>query len=67
MQARKSVRIMRATTASPATMQHLVIWHKKSGGGPGRNDAEERRPARAVPKRDLPLINIESQRDCPAH
>ena len=36
---------------------------KKSGGGPGRNDAEERRSARAVPS----LVNIQSQRDCPAH
>jgi hypothetical protein len=36
------------------------LAQKKAEAAPGRNDAEERRPARAVPKRDLPLINIES-------
>ena len=40
---------------------------KKERRRPGRNDAEERRSARAVPERDLPLVNIQSQRDCPAH
>ena len=62
MQARKyRNEIMGPPLLSPATVQSsLVIWHKKTEAAPGRNDAEERRPARAVPKRDLPLINIES-------
>ena len=40
---------------------------KKERRRPGSQHAEEHRSARAAPKRDLPLINIESQRDCTAH
>ena len=62
MQARKYLNeIMGPPLLSPATVQSsLVIWHKKSGGGPRSQRCWGPLSGRAVRRRDLPLINIES-------